>query len=238
MRTILFLVFMIVFIVALSNIAVIVERSNGIPDILQHTFPEKFVNQEDVTAIETGYAPFAQAENAARPAELHPEIKYDPLGDSIVVSRSLDMPHRHESAVSAWIQTAVAKALTFQTDGYDQHRGEIDEFMSPAGMAEFQKFIEDTKALALMQTRHFELKSFVTDIPKLATSGVAQNRYRWLYDVPVNMTFLPVGTSNYEDLTADQYVSERLNLRIQIGRVAEGGLEGMEIETWEILRPR
>lgn len=238
MRTALLLFFLVILIIGLTNIATLVNRNNGIPDVFQILFPEKFVDNEDVQAMETGQAPFAEAENAAQPVQLHPDIEYAPLGDSIVISERLDMPHRNEGAVSAWVTEAVGKIMTFGIRDYQEHLEVIDRLMSAVAVQEYQDFMQKSNVLALMQNRDLELKTFTTDVPRLATTGVVQGRYRWVYDIPVNMTFLPVGATSYETLSPDQFLSETLTIRIQIGRVAEGGDDGIEIETWEALKKR
>ncbi|MCB9990582.1 MAG: DotI/IcmL/TraM family protein [Rhodospirillales bacterium] len=238
MRTLGLLLLLVVLIVAMSFTATIVTRNNGIPDILRILYPERFINHEDQTALETGKAPFADAENNARPVELHPDIQYDPLGDSIVISEMLDMPHRNEGAISEWVTEKIGKVMTFTLAGYQTHIGDIQDYMNAEAIQEFQGFLDKTQILALMQQRNFEVRTFVADVPRLATSGVAQDRYRWVYDIPVNITFLPVGKDDYEKLSADEFISETLTIRIQIGRVPEGGDDGIEIETWEALKKK
>lgn len=249
MRTLGFLIFMIVFILALSNIATYVSRSNGIPDVFARLFPEKFVDKEAQKALETGMAPFAEAENAAQPVELHPDIEYDPLGQNVNVSESLDLAHRHEAAVSEWVTESVSEVLNFTVQDYDAHKVKLAHVMNQNAVSEFDNFMEVSQVLGLMRTKNYELKTFVMDIPQMRTSGVVDGRYRWVYDVPVNMTFLPVGSKSYEGLAEDQYQFETLTFRVQIGRVEtpaeckklelqklRGVCHGMIIETWEVLK--
>jgi len=59
----------------------------------------------------------------------------------------------------------------------------------------------------------------------------------WVYDIPVNLTFLPAGVNSYEDLAPNAYQSEALLFRVQLGRVEKGkGDEGLIIETWEAVK--
>lgn len=236
MKTLGFLLLMIVFIVVLSNIAVLVNSNNGIPDVLTRLFPEKYVNKEDQAALQTGMAPFAEAENAAQPEEIDPAIKYNPLGDSINVTESLEIQHRHEAAVSKWATDAVSDILNFGTDSYQERKATVmAELMSPNALKEFDAFLEESHIISHMSGNGYELKGFVTDVPAMRGSGPVSGRFRWVYDLPVNLTFLPAGSHSYKDLAENQYQFEALTFRIQIGRVPEGGRDGMIIETWEAL---
>ncbi len=271
MRFFLLTFLLMVFIVIVANIATVVGRSNGIPDVFQMLFPEKFVDTEEQKALETGIVPFEndaadapvvtppqqvyvpEGAKALAPKDLDAQSMYDPLGGSVVVSQELDMPHRNEAAVNKWVSEAVGSALTFTLPAYQEHMVNVDKYMAANGMKEFQEFLEASKVVGLMQSRNFDLRTFVTDIPTLAASGVTQGRYRWVYDVPLNLTFLPVGMETYEGLKKDQYLSERLTVRVQLGRVPSAtkpgeakdytpsGLlqsEAIEIETWEVLAKR
>lgn len=233
MRMLGLMLLLVVLIITLTNIASLVGRTNGIPDVLQKFMPESAADKEERGALETLEAPFAQAENAAQVDDT-----YDPLAGSIVVSRDLTIPHRNEPMVSAWVTETIGQALTFDVAGYEAHKQKIAEFMGKTALDEFQAFMVTTNILNLMQSRNLELRAFVTDIPQLVTTGVTQGRYRWIYDIPVNLTFLPPGLTTYEGLGADQYRSEILTFRLQLGRVAEGGREGLMIETWEALKKK
>lgn len=236
MKTIFYTFLLIVFLIGVSNVANMAERSNGIPDVFTRLFPERFMDEqdkEDLQAMETGMAPFAAAENAANPEQIDPDIEYDPLGGSLVLSEALHIPHRNEAAVSAWIVEYMSKILTFRLVDWNAHQQQITALMGATAIKELNAFMGETNILALMQSKDYELRSFVSDVPELVTSGVVADRYRWAYDVPVNLTFLPNGKANYEEMKKDEYRNEIITFRIQIGRVGEGGTEGMIIETWD-----
>lgn len=223
---------LVVLIVLLTNIAAAVSQHNGIPDILGLLFPRRTAT-EDMNAAEALQAPFAAAENAAQP-----DAVYDPLAGDIVLSRDLDRPHRNEASVNDWVTGAVSQALTFTLAGYAPLQHELSVFMTHNAMENYRTFLETTRILGVMQTRRLDLHAFVTDLPTLVAAGTAGGVYHWVYDVPVNLTFLPPGAVSYEDLDPGQYVSETLTLRLQIGRVAEGGREGIVIESWEARKKR
>ncbi len=254
MRTIGFMLFLIIFIMVLSNIAAMVDKSNGIPDVFSMLYPEKFVDSEEQKALDTGVVPFAsedaQAPVFAEPAEqytidsaaptknvnLDTQDIYDPLAGNVAVSKELHVPHRHEAAVNDWVTEAVTEIMTFKISEYQKHYQDMAALMDANGLAEWQKFLVDTNILAIMQSKKYELRSFVSDVPRMVTTGVVSDRIRWVYDVPVSLTFLPEGRADYDELDKSEYQFEELSFRIQIGRVAQGGRDGIAVETWEALK--
>ena len=237
MKNVVLLLILVILIFTLSTITFYVDRNNGIPDVFQIFFPEQFVDQEAEKARETEMAPFAAAENAAQPVELDPEIVYSPLGNNTSIDKTLDLAHMHEAAISQWLKNAVAEILTIKLADNQTHANEVARFLSVNGLKEFETFLDATNIIRLIQSKNFDLNGFVTDVPELKMAGVAGGRYRWLYDVPVNLTFLPSGTKSYENLETDDYRSEFFVLRVQLGRVEKGkGVDGLVIETWEALK--
>ncbi len=238
MRTVGLFILLVVMIITLTNIAAIVQRQNGIPDIFSRLFPEQFVDEEEITALETGVAPFADpGEGEAQTVELVPGVVYDPLGGAGSVTEKLDIVHANEGAVSEWVSMAVTEALTFTLAGYADHRAGLAAFMNANAVAEYGNFLETTRILGLMRTNDFEVRTFPGNVPFLRTHGAIGGRYRWVYDVPVSMTFLPIGATSYEELEEDQYQFEELTIRVQIGRTPPGvGRDGLAVETWEALR--
>lgn len=236
-----------VFIIIVTNIASLVDEQDGIPDVFRMVFPEEFVDEEAMIARETLEAPFKASEDAANVDET-----YDPLIGSINVSESLDMPHRHEAAVSEWLMTTLPETMTFGLAGYQQQLAELGIYMTPNGLKEFQEFLELTKILQLMQSGNYDMRGFVSDVPQLKTSGVVEGVYKWVYDVPLSLTFLPLGMTSYEGLEPDAYQFEELVVRMQLTRVPVikrppgdpafnqpgAGREGLAIETWEVLGRR
>lgn len=230
------LLVLVVLIFGMSTAAFYAERNNGIPDVFQILFPEKFIDQEAEQARNTQMAPFAAAENAANPVQIDPAIQYDPLGEHVSVEDTLGIAHLPEVAVSKWLQDAIAESLSFSLANRDPHMKGISGFMSENGLTEFQTFLDTTNILKIMESRNYELRGFVTETPELRKAGEAAGVYRWLYDVSVNLTFLPAGTTSYEKLTKEQYRSEFVVLRIQLGRTKkEEGRDGLAIETWAAL---
>lgn len=243
MRTIGLILALSAFVILVANIAAVVQRNNGIPNPLEAMFPEKFVDLEQRRAIETEMAPFADPRATEEVDDAGLGVEYTPIGTERV-SVDMHLPHLHEGAINKWVMQAVAESLTFApTDipAYEEHQESLKEFMSANGITEYNKFLRRIKAVELMRSNNYELKTFIDGVPQLRTSGVVGGVYRWVYDVPLIMTFLPVGANDYRDMTSnkgDEFLTEKLFIRLQLGRVAEGGRDGVVIETWDVLKKK
>lgn len=244
MRTIGLILGLMVFVILVSNIAAAVQRMNGIPNPLEIWFPEKFVDKESILAAETRVAPFADIREDDHVDDAGLGVPYEPHMGMQRVAVEMDLPHLHEGAVNKWVMQSVAEALTFQvndTVAYEEHKKSLTEFMSANGLKEYNAFLNRIRAEDLMRSNDLELKTFVDGVPLMRTSGAVGGVYRWVYDVPLIMTFLPLGASDYREVTSnkgDSFLTENLSVRVQIGRVKQGGREGIIIETWDVLKKK
>jgi hypothetical protein len=68
----------------------------------------------------------------------------------------------------------------------------------------------------------------------LRNEGEVGDRYRWLFQVPVTLSFLPLGETDYASGNAAR--NERIDLIVQVGRVKpfEGNDIGLIIESWSV----
>jgi hypothetical protein len=223
--------FLILFMTYMANW---VSVMNGIPDIMQILYPEKYVDNEALVASETLQAPFARSENSAETNQLQ-GVKYDPVGEENQITNKLNVPHMDVDKAANWAMKYTASSLTFSLQGYGSHKKELASIMSGTGMKEFEKFLSDAKVLQLMQSGRYDIRSSVIGAPDLVDRGVAGGRYSWVYDLPLSVTFLPVGTTSYEDLSPNQYVSEYLKFRVQLTRVEKGyGKDGLVIHSIQL----
>jgi hypothetical protein len=147
----------------------------------------------------------------------------------------LAIPHRQAAQIGDWLIRATSEIFTMDTHTYSQHMEHLATGMSPAGLAEFEKFLIDSNVLAEMQNNDMVLKGYVDEPPLLLNEGALNGRYRWLFEMPVTLTFLRRGEQSYakvEDVTAQTY---HFIVQTQIGRVAGAPTEdNVIIETWRV----
>jgi len=150
-----------------------------------------------------------------------------------VNSASLDKPHRSASDLAAWLQQALAESLSFNAETYNDHLKLLARGYAPSAVAEFNAWATGTGILASLQKNGLQLNGFVADPPFLLNEGVIDGRYRWLYEVPVMVSFVPRGTTTYQG--KEGIDTRRLIVTLQVGRVAVSQLpDHVMIETWSV----
>jgi hypothetical protein len=146
---------------------------------------------------------------------------------------SLDQPHRSAADLSDWLMQAMSELLSFTADGYNDHLKAMSRGMSPEGLAQFNAWVTSSGILNALQANGLQLNGFVEEKPFLLNEGAIAGRYRWLFEIPVQVSFVPRGTT---DLNKSQGVStKKLIITLQVGRVAESELiNHVIIETWSV----
>ena len=104
--------------------------------------------------------------------------------------------------------------------------------MTPYAIESFKAFMAKDNLLEALKSNSLTMRVFITEPGRLLNQGAVQGRYRWLIEAPVTISFLPRGTSDY---TGIEPKSQRINVRTQVGRVAEDAADGVMIETIEFL---
>lgn len=145
---------------------------------------------------------------------------------------ALDLPHRQSTQVAAWASKAISESLDFDPLRYDAHMSERGKVLTPYAQEAFRAFMAKDNLLEALKSNDLVMRAFVTDASRVLNQGAIQGRYRWLMETPVTISFMPRGVNDY---TGIQPKSQRINVRTQIGRVEQGGDEGVMIETMEFL---
>lgn len=205
---------------------------------LEEWFPFLFAEDEEPDSKPVGdgaqmplQAPFIErgAVNTQESKQLGVDYKPHNALESGV---ALDQPHRQPAQAEAWASRIVSSALDFDSARYESQLTDISVYMTPYAIESFKAFMAKDNLLAALQSNNLVMRAFVTEPSRLLNQGAVQNRYRWLVETPVTISFLPRGTSDYAGI---QPKSQRINVRLQIGRVEQGGDDGMMIETLEFL---
>lgn len=236
----------------------------GLPDFLSRWFPQWF-GPEDTgpRPEETLQAPFSnpeevnkdkqQAESMERSGVIYQSSdgykyrmfsgedgrtyalpEYDPNAD-LDEGRDLGKPHRRPDDLATWLVRATSEIFTVDYQGYDKHMAHLATGMSETGLAEFQKFMVDSKILPELQTQSVELRGYVEEAPLLLNEGPLNGRYRWLFEMPVTVTFVPRGLDTYRNIQNPSENSLRFIVQAQVGRVEKGPSEdNVVIETWRV----
>ncbi|MDB5490268.1 MAG: hypothetical protein JWO78_117 [Micavibrio sp.] len=145
----------------------------------------------------------------------------------------LDQPHRSSADLAEWLSQAMSETLSFNAENYKANLKTLSKGMNADALAQYDSWVNTSGILAVLQTNGMQLNGSVEEKPFLVNEGPVSGRYRWLYEVPVLISFVPRGaTALDKESTADD---RKLLLTIQIGRVAESQLpDHVMIESWAV----
>jgi hypothetical protein len=144
------------------------------------------------------------------------------------------LPHRSETQIAEWVTGAVANALTFEGLDAAADMQVKSAYFSPAGLKQFQAFLEEHKLTKATQSKQYVVRAFVNGAPDILNEGAVDKRYRWLVDAPIMISIMEAGLDDYRK--AGQTASQEGKIQVQIGRVDKplpSNPDGLVIETWK-----
>ncbi len=202
--------------VSLFCFSMIIPQQPAHAGVLEFFFPT--LRNADDDPAKTLQAPFADVEDDAEKGAKN-------NNDAV----PLNLPHRAMTDITKWVVTVTSEVMTFSGD----YKTELEvgtAYFDEGGRQQYDAFIEEKKILNVMASGKYDVRSYVRDTPILLNEGAVQGRYRWLYEVPLMISYLQRGVKDYKEVEA---VNQNMVLRVQIGRseTAENDL-GLQIERW------
>ena len=225
-------------VLGLSIMAAHSVQHNGLPDLLAIYLPKYF--DKDYGLPDPGLtlqAPFIDKKMAAKaPEDNALGIRYEPE-KGINVETDLTQPHRAKEEIAEWLIKALSEILDIDAAGYTQHLKFLETGLDPYALTAYDTFMKESGIIGSLQGNNLKLRSYVEESPMLLNSGVLEGRYRWLFEVPVTLSFLPKDLKTYKGFESKDIPNEYIIIKLQVGR-AEGnpGAQGVLIETWDIRR--
>ncbi|QQG36755.1 MAG: DotI/IcmL family type IV secretion protein [Micavibrio aeruginosavorus] len=199
---------------------------------LEDWFPFLFEEEDTGPKPEdTLQAPFMEKGTAASGSSSLPGVAYQPQA-AIESGVAIDQAHRQPAQVEQWVAGVLVDSLDFDPLRYEAHLKTLSRSMTPYSQEAFKAFMTKDNLLAALQSNDLLMRVFTSEPGRTLNQGALQGRYRWLVETPVTITFLPRGLQDYKNVKPK---SQALNIRTQIGRVEQGGDDGMIIETLEII---
>lgn len=130
---------------------------------------------------------------------------------------SLDGPHRANPQVGEWLGPALAAMLNFSAAGYDDHIRAMEADADERARTDFHGFVTGSNILATLGENNYRLAASMEGAPLLLNKGAVDGRYRWLFEVPMLLTFLPADAKSYTDT---QHLNQHVLVTAQVGRVS------------------
>jgi len=190
------------------------------PTLLEFFFPSLREKPKDPS--DTLEAPFAdEVRNVPQPAL---DIPFEEEQEE-----SWDKPHRLPTQIGAWVMKASAEALTFESDDYQTDLQKTEPYFNSNGRKEYMAFLESSKILKVLQSGQYRVRGVAQDAPQVLNEGAVGGFYRWVFRLPIMVSYMGVNMSGYE---REDATTQYIELIAQAVRMPDAGEEGVKIEIW------
>ncbi|HTK83962.1 MAG TPA: DotI/IcmL family type IV secretion protein [Patescibacteria group bacterium] len=153
-------------------------------------------------------------------------------GDEVA---DMSQPHRSQKEVADWLVLALSEIMSMDYANYEPHLHQMQTGMNDHAVAQLEGWMLSSNMLEYMKTQNVVMRCYVEEQPTLLNKGPVDGRFRWLYDVPVNISLLPPDVKTYENTQAGAVSNQHVILRMQIGRMPKGvGIDQLMLETFEV----
>lgn len=151
-------------------------------------------------------------------------------GDEI---SDMAMPHRSQKEVADWLVLALSEIMSIDSQTYIDHLKQLQSGLADHAVGQLEGFMEQSNILKTMKDQNLVLRCYVEDPPILLNKGAVDGRYRWLFDVAVNLSLMPPDTKSYEN--TQPINNQHVIMRMQVGRTPKGqGIDQLMMETFEV----
>lgn len=148
----------------------------------------------------------------------------------------LDQANRTPRELKDWLNTAVSDILTLSATEYDAQVAKSKTYFTEEGFKQFTGYLGEAGLYQALSAGDLKTTVYVDSPPLLLNDGAVGGVYRWLYDVPVTLTYIPRSTTAYTGQTDMQV--RQVTVRLQLGRINKPDEpEAVRIESW-VVSPR
>lgn len=194
--------------------------------ILELFFPSLKSKEHDPTP--DGMAPFAYQKEAEQAQGQNNVGSEKPLFRKSAVP--FDKPHRMAVDISEWLVTVVSESITFEEPRYQDDLKKTVHYFSKNGRESYRSFMSEQGVAGILESKKYYIRNFVEEVPILLNEGPVDGRYRWLYEVPVMLTYMDRSMLDYKGFEPE---TRHFLLTVQIGRSPETDEEiGVLVERW------
>lgn len=151
-------------------------------------------------------------------------VLYAPFADPLAKTQTpghnalpLDQANRSYLELENWITIMVSDSLSFDAVEYYSTLARMRrEYFTPEAYDEYQETLQQFGIAKYLSQSGLLTTVLLEETPALRNEGVVNGVYKWLYDVPVTVSY-----SNPDADRSDLPENARAMLRIQISRVQD-----------------
>ena len=110
-------------------------------------------------------------------------------------------------------------------------------YFSEDGFQKYQKYLLSSGIAETIRTNDYDVGVYIESEPLHLNGMVIDGKYKWLYQMPVTLSFFPTGQAITAE-NSEQQINNQFNLRVQVTRAKVGDFtEALQIEDW-VVSPR
>lgn len=145
---------------------------------------------------------------------------------------TLEKPHLSDNEIKNWISKAVSEALFFNKKSYSKVAKNIKPYFTDAGFQKFQDYLIASGIAENIRVNEYDMSIYIEKPPLFLNSSVINGTFKWLYQMPVVISFFPTGKKNIAK-ESGKFINRKLTLRLQITRAkVDGNPDIIQIEDW------
>ncbi len=159
------------------------------------------------------------------------------IAGSSTATSSLATQNLSAGEVSMKLTEIIADALSFNKDNYKSGTASMQKYFTREGYGQYTGFLTNAGFDSTLQAQNLQSGAYVEQPPIELTHGVYNGVYKWVFEVPVTISFIPRTAETYSN-DAIKPQNRRFLLRAQFARVQDVDPSAVKIELWQIFPPR
>lgn len=178
-----------------------------------------------------------QATNALNPQTPPQAPAQAPLPDwlqyknpYVATENDIANPNRTANEIVDWAEQRISESLSFTPETLNAQTSKIRGNFTDEGWRQYVTYLRSSQMLNMVQDQHFSVTTIVNGGAIILNSGTVAGAYHWLVEAPIIIGF----TSKDDKGQPVTVAGGTFKIDMQLGRVAEGGNDGMKIESWAI----
>lgn len=177
-------------------------------------------------------------QDASGQISLKPSIAPGQAVSPQLAQADLSIKHMSSLEVAELLEIMLAECLSFSPSNFDKNSRLVQSYFTPQGYQQYTAYLEKTNFGGVIKSRNLQSGAY-TERPPLEINSLVQNGvYKWLFEVPVTLSFIPVNSETYRG-GATTAQNQRFTLRVQLTRVKDDkNPNKISIEIWQMMPPR
>ena len=198
-----------------------VQSSAARAGIMDFLFPS--LKEEEYDPTKDMVAPFAAGSGVEDKEKLN-RLPVD--------AASLKNPHRLSQEIGDWVTDIAGEVMNFDAGMNEASINEKTKLFDRTGAQQYITFLRNNNILKAAEDGRYNIRSYVNQRPLLLNEGLVGDRYRWLFRVPVVVTYMDKNMKTYKDNAPE--LIQQATINMQLGRVtsAANKPDGLQIEQW------